>query len=533
MTIERFRTLELWGLSLLTAIYLLIAVSTDYSQYINVLRVINADEERRIFLNYNWWLNGFLPFLNLGIGVWSCWFIQSQYVVRLWQRDEQLKALLAFTAAGIVLLAGVWSYLFLHDELEFRHDKNYNIIGAKLYNLFRLRNVAMISSGLFISTSIYVTLSQLYQWVLQHQPDEENALTHRIIRDGSVLALAGFVAFSSFQILTKDLFLIPGFIWVIGSYLHAYLYHHHFLRWRGFRFYRYPESRAALQKAIILYGASLVASFVGNLVYTLFKIHNPYMVYPVQADEVFLLSLIAWIGAIVVTIMRQVMVKPLETSLNRNQAELSALRAQINPHFLFNAMNTLYATSIEENAERTSQGIQQLSDMMRFMMHENNQDQIDIRQEVQYLRNYVDLQRLRISESDKFELKIELDDSLCLRSVAPMMLIPFVENAFKHGVSLRNHSWIFVKLYCDTEKLHFTVNNSLHPRNDQDPEKYSSGIGLVNVRKRLELLYPNRHHLLIHQTEKEFSVSLEIAINSKKIRTKKASRVAGLFSFLA
>jgi LytS/YehU family sensor histidine kinase len=235
-------------------------------------------------------------------------------------------------------------------------------------------------------------------------------------------------------------------------------------------------------------------------------------------DEVFAFWMVSWLGAVAVTLVRQFMVKPLETNLNRNVAELSALRAQINPHFLFNAMNTLYATAIEEKAERTSQGIQQLSDMMRFMMHENHQDQIDVQQEVAYLRNYIDLQRLRLTETDKLELKVDLDDTLCLRSIAPMLLMPFVENAFKHGISLRNSSWIYIKLYCQQDQLHFSVFNSLHPRHEEDPEKYSSGIGLVNVQKRLELLYPQNHQLQIHRTEKEFSVNLVIDQSARKSR---------------
>ena len=82
----------------------------------------------------------------------------------------------------------------------------------------------------------------------------------------------------------------------------------------------------------------------------------------------------------------------------------------------------------------STKGIQQLGDMMRFMMHENNQEQIDIRNEVQYLKNYIDLQRLRLVESEKLDIKVELDDSLCLHTIAPMLLVPFVENAFKHGI---------------------------------------------------------------------------------------------------
>ena len=200
-------------------------------------------------------------------------------------------------------------------------------------------------------------------------------------------------------------------------------------------------------------------------------------------DEVFAFWMVSWLGAVAVTLVRQFMVKPLETNLNRNVAELSALRAQINPHFLFNAMNTLYATAIEEKAERTSQGIQQLSDMMRFMMHENNQDQIDVQQEVTYLRNYIDLQRLRLTETDKLELKVDLDDTLCLRSIAPMLLMPFVENAFKHGVGNNNpNAWVNISLKIDQNSCTYVVENSKLPTQTTGEK---SGIGLQNVRRRL------------------------------------------------
>jgi len=147
---------------------------------------------------------------------------------------------------------------------------------------------------------------------------------------------------------------------------------------------------------------------------------------------------------------------------------------------------------------------------MRFMLHENNQDRIDIRQEVQYLQNYIDLQRLRISASEQFDLNVKIDDSLCLRSIAPMLLVPFVENAFKHGISLQHKSWIDISLFCKDNRLTFKVFNSLHPSQQNDPEQRASGIGLVNVKNRLQLLYPKRHQLHIYQSDREFSIHLEV-----------------------
>lgn len=515
MTLQRFRQIEFWVITALTAFFLLVTLWFAYADYAYVFREIDSLEETRISLRYNWWVNGFLPNISLILTIYGCWFALNRIIFPRYWPHNQTFLLIGWAVIGFILLTGVWSYLYHWEVLDLRHDLHGNVIGAKVISLFRLRNLALYSLGWIFLLTIYTILSQAYQWAIQQHESEINA---KVIKDGSRLALIGFVIITVFQILNRDTLLIPSMIWVQGAFVHAGLYHYSILRLKIFSLKPNNVEYELRHKLLIIVLLSFGTSILIDCTYSIFRLKNPYYINLFKLEGIFATWLLSWLGAIAVTLIRQFMVKPLETSLNRNQAELSALRAQINPHFLFNAMNTLYATAIEEKAEKTSQGIQQLSDMMRFMMHENNQDQIDIRQEVQYLHNYIDLQRLRISESDNFELKIDLDDALCLRSVAPMMLIPFVENAFKHGVSLRNQSWIFIKLYCDSDALHFKIHNSLHPRNEDDPEKHSSGIGLANVQKRLELLYPQKHQLLIHQTEKEFSVHLEIFFSGKRKR---------------
>ncbi|MCK7554380.1 histidine kinase [Chitinophaga sedimenti] len=206
-------------------------------------------------------------------------------------------------------------------------------------------------------------------------------------------------------------------------------------------------------------------------------------------------------------------VKNLEVALGSSSANLDFLRSQINPHFLFNALNTLYGTALQEDASRTSEGIQRLGDMMRFMLHENHQEQIKLGKELAYLHNYISLQRLRIQASDDIQIEVNIDERQCEHMIAPMLLIPFVENAFKHGISLRNRSRISITLNCDDKKIYFDVHNSVHQRPDNDPERYSLGIGLNNVRNRLDLLYPGKHELTIRQTAAEFFVHLTIEVS--------------------
>ena len=200
----------------------------------------------------------------------------------------------------------------------------------------------------------------------------------------------------------------------------------------------------------------------------------------------------------------------LRSALSSSNASLDFLKSQINPHFLFNALNTLYGTAIQENSDKTAQGIQKLGDMMRFMLYDNMQDSIPLVKEVHYMRNYIDLQKLRTQASDKIRIDTMLEEAGCQHSVAPMLLIPFVENAFKHGISLIRPSWIKVSLTCTPDSIYFDVYNSLHESMQKDPEQENSGIGLDNVRQRLALLYPKRHELTIHQSQTEYFIHLTI-----------------------
>ncbi|RYG08932.1 MAG: GHKL domain-containing protein, partial [Chitinophagaceae bacterium] len=169
-------------------------------------------------------------------------------------------------------------------------------------------------------------------------------------------------------------------------------------------------------------------------------------------------------------------------------------------------------TALQENAERTGEGIQKLGDMMRFMLHENVQDKISLTRDVDYLENYIALQKLRTSRSGNIVIDTQIDEQLNNLEITPMLLIPFVENAFKHGISLQHPSHIKVTLQTKENTLYFDVHNSIHIKLDNDPEKLKSGIGLQNVKQRLALLYPNRHELIIRESAKEFFIHLTITL---------------------
>jgi two-component system LytT family sensor kinase len=203
----------------------------------------------------------------------------------------------------------------------------------------------------------------------------------------------------------------------------------------------------------------------------------------------------------------------LKKELGQSVANFDFLRSQINPHFLFNALNTLYGMAILENASRTSEGIQRLGDMMRFMLHENMQEKIPLSREVEYLRNYIALQNLRVDNTPGIRVEATISENIYLGLISPMLLIPFVENAYKHGISFRDPSHIMLSLEVKNDVLYFDIHNSKHIRQGTDPEKDNSGIGLKNVRQRLELLYPEKHELVVRETVSQFFVHLTLQLS--------------------
>jgi LytS/YehU family sensor histidine kinase len=189
-------------------------------------------------------------------------------------------------------------------------------------------------------------------------------------------------------------------------------------------------------------------------------------------------------------------------------SELAFLKSQVNPHFLFNILNNICSLA-RKKSDNTENAIIQLSRIMRYMLYDSKDEKVSLEKEVEYLQNYIDLQRLRISDSVIINFNIE--GNMDGKMVEPMLLIPFVENAFKHGVSYLDESNIDIALKVANGNLHFRVENNRIKKND-DPVQQKSGIGLKNVLRRLELLYPGKHIINIEETIAKYIVNLEISI---------------------
>lgn len=197
-----------------------------------------------------------------------------------------------------------------------------------------------------------------------------------------------------------------------------------------------------------------------------------------------------------------------EERQERMQSELSFLRSQISPHFIFNILNSIVYL-IRSNSPQAEPVTIKLSELMRYMLYESADEQVPLDKEIDYLKNYVELQKIRFEED--VEILMNIEGQAGSQAIEPMLLIPFVENAFKHGVGMIREPVIDISLKIAGEHLYFTVKNKLGQSMEEDKDN-SSGIGLRNVRRRLELLYPDSHRMEIKTADEWFTAALDLTL---------------------
>lgn len=192
------------------------------------------------------------------------------------------------------------------------------------------------------------------------------------------------------------------------------------------------------------------------------------------------------------------------------QAELKYLKAQINPHFLFNTLNNLYSLTLKKS-DQAPEMVLKLSEMMRYMLYHSNERKVPIEKEIDYMKNYIDLEKIR--QLDRTEIKFEVDEALYGSSIAPLLLIPFLENSFKHGVNNNTESsWVNIIMKKSCGKLDLIIENSKPTKAVPKHNGKDHGIGLVNVKRRLDLLYPDKYKLDIEDTPTHYRTELNLEL---------------------
>ena len=188
-------------------------------------------------------------------------------------------------------------------------------------------------------------------------------------------------------------------------------------------------------------------------------------------------------------------------------AELRFLKAQINPHFLFNTLNNLYYLAMI-NSPNTTEVIEKLSQMMRYMLYDSNHPNVSMTKEIEYMKNYISLEKLRLD--NQVPITFDIKGNTDTVKIVPLIFITFLENAFKHGVSnSMKNAFVNISIHIEGQKCTYCVENSkLPPIHETTNEK--SGIGLQNVSRRLELSYPNNYELIVNEDDKDYKVVLKL-----------------------
>jgi two-component system LytT family sensor kinase len=289
-------------------------------------------------------------------------------------------------------------------------------------------------------------------------------------------------------------------LWIGPFYLNAYL-----LTPRFFYHRRY-----------LVFAGLMVLVFVAVLLIHELLFHSIFLIphFSFKGATIFLLPAFLLTGAVSTTFRFVVDKTKADQRAQEKQeenlkTELSFLRSQINPHFIFNILNNLVALEQMKSPE-LGPTILKLSSLMQYMLYETDEEKVSLGKEVEYLQSYIDLQKQRFGA--KVPVSVSLEPGSGFYEIEPMLLIPFVENAFKHGVGMIDRPCIEISLRVNDGVLYFTVRNRYNPASLEIKDK-SSGIGLGNVSRRLDLLYGKQHVLLVSRGEDAFTISLQLNLH--------------------
>jgi hypothetical protein len=218
--------------------------------------------------------------------------------------------------------------------------------------------------------------------------------------------------------------------------------------------------------------------------------------------------LFKFLSVFIFSLMIKINNKWKQAEKDKLNAELSFLKAQINPHFLFNTLNSIYSLAITERANETAAGIIKLSDMMRYISSATEKHVVALTKELNYITNYIELQKKRFG--DTVRISYSVNGTAEGKEIVPLILISFVENAFKHGINSEEDSVIEINIQIEKTALELNVfNNKVKVLHE---EELASGLGIANTRNRLQLVYPDKHTLKIENTMKNFSVQLKLIL---------------------
>lgn|SRR5690554_48641 len=236
-----------------------------------------------------------------------------------------------------------------------------------------------------------------------------------------------------------------------------------------------------------------------------YSVENPTFWHRLVSDKTFYEFLISVLIAILLQLNKQMSIIGQE----KLKSEVAYLKAQINPHFMFNTLNSLYALTLEKSDE-APEAILKLSDIMRYVVIESGNEKVELRKEINYIKSYIELQKLRLDTNTDFQLHIS--GQINSQKITPLIFIPFIENAFKYGLRTNQKNFIHIQINIFPQSVEMSIENSKssgYPKNHK-----KSHTGIQNTKKRLMYIYPNQHKLKINDGDNSFHVYLKINIEN-------------------
>ena len=200
-----------------------------------------------------------------------------------------------------------------------------------------------------------------------------------------------------------------------------------------------------------------------------------------------------------------------EKAQEQLEAELNVLKGQVNPHFLFNTLNNIYSMSLYDSA-KTPEMILKLSQLISYMLYECRDEEVKLEKEIQFIKNYIELESIRVEDVASIQLEIVGEDPGY--KIPPLLFIPLIENAFKHGVSIdQETSLIYIKFKISNKGIDLEIKNPIGNSEEERVDRRKGGLGIENVRKRLQLLFPNSHNFSTTQSENQFNTLVSLTLN--------------------
>lgn len=300
---------------------------------------------------------------------------------------------------------------------------------------------------------------------------------------------------------------------IIVKFNNNYLFDKYYYRLKYFKY------------MILVVFFALLLSFIFCVIETFLKVHPVHYKKILEHKNIFRLMILPFVFFFINYIVVFFLSSYLKLSKEQNianlkiqelnkiqvETELKFLKTQINPHFLFNALNNIYSICYKEGGQ-ASYKILELSDMLRYVLYDCRSDKVCLREEIEYLNNFVSFQKLKTLK--KQNIIIDIDNNVLDCKIAPMILIPFVENCFKHSrIDSDPQAYVYLNIYTNNNELIIDIENSIPDKAPAKMLSQNNGIGLENVKKRINLIYGERANLKILNYNKIFSVNIKIQIN--------------------